>query len=63
MNRFINKYSNLFMWIAGGATLLAILLSKTGVFETGAGGLYLICTVLIGFPIFYRGFHDCVLRR
>lgn len=55
MNRFINKYSNLFMWIAGGATLLAILLSKTGVFETGAVVLYLIATVLCGFPIFYRG--------
>lgn len=55
MNRFINKYSNLFMWIAGGATLLAILLSKTGVFETGAVVLYLIATVLCGFPIFYHG--------
>lgn len=55
MNRWLNKYSNLFMWIAGGTTLIAILLSKTGIFEMGAVVLYLIGTVLCGFPILYRG--------
>lgn len=55
MNRFINKYSNLFMWIAGGTTLLAIFLSRLGISDTGAMIFYLVGTILCGLPILYRG--------
>lgn len=59
--KFIKKYATPAMWLSGGLTAIALVLSKTGG-QTAANVLFLLATLLTGFPILVRAIQGLRFR-